>query len=214
MKQITKIVHFLFFAILALANVAISQNKVDSAVYRLLGSCNSNYILYSPSFKNPTTYIFNANIDEIKNIISSNFSKYNFNGMILRTLDNNNTFSEAIFNNPNNKNDAYLYSHDLINSSIYYKDSKPLLYSVSFHIHLDSIDKNHTSVQVNSMHPEVIVGTKFGFSDNMKLRTADFRKVEPSTVEEYQILLIIGNSLKDRNMPTLIMPEKQTIKRK
>jgi hypothetical protein len=166
------------------------------------------------SYKNPTQYTFHDNIIEVKNAMESNFNNLEFHSMLLRTKGKSDSFSEEYFNTPANKNDAYLYSFDLINSSIYFKDSKPLLYSVSFHIHLDSIDYNHTSVTINTINPKVIVGTKFGLSDNLKIRTADFREVEPSTVEEYEILLKIGSAIRETEMPKLIIPEKQTLSKK
>jgi hypothetical protein len=166
------------------------------------------------SNKNPTIYTFNSNTIEVRKVIKLNFSILEFKGMSLAFFEDNNPFSKDIFKNPVNKNDAYLYSFDLFNSSIYYKDSKPLLYSASFHIHLDSIDNNHTTVTINTIHPKVLVGKKFGLRDNLRIRTADFRDVEPSTVEEYEILLKIGTAIDEKDMPKLIMPEKQTISKK
>lgn len=148
-------------------------------------SCNSEYMPLTVINKNPTQYTFNANIIEVKKAIVSNFNNLEFHGMLLRTKENSDSFSEEYFNITSNKNDAYLSTDDLINSSIYFKDSNPLLYSVSFHIHLDSIDNNHTTAIINTIHPKVLVGKKFGLRDNLRIRTADFREVELSTVEEY-----------------------------
>lgn len=175
-------------------------------------SCSSTYVHLPMTRQNPTSYKFNANIRDIKKVINLNFNRLEYKVMSLAFFEDDNPFSENIFTNPVNKYDAYLYSHNLINSSVYYKDSKPLLYSVSFHIHLDSVSNNQTIVTINTINPEVIVGTKFGFSDNLRIRTADFRKVEPSTVEEYEILLKIGTALTEKDMPPLIKPEKQVIK--
>jgi hypothetical protein len=180
--------------------------KIVTLFIFLLGSCNSPIIQLTLPQKNPTFYLFNSNISNVKKAINSSFNNFEFYRMILSFKEDSNPFSEEIFIDPINNKDAYLYSFDLLNSSIYFKDSKPLLYDVSFHIHLDSIDNCHTNVTVITIHPKVVVGTKFGLADNLKIRIADFRKVEPSTVEEYQILLRIGNALDEKQMPPLIMP--------
>jgi hypothetical protein len=180
--------------------------KIVTLFIFLLGSCSSPIVQLTLPQKNPTFYLFNANISDVKKVINSSFNNLEFYSMFLTFKENSDAFSEEIFIDPNNKDDAYLYKHNLINSSIYFKDTKPLLYSVSFQLHLDSIDNNHTSVTINTIDPSVVVGLKFGLADNWGVRIADFRIVEPSTVEEYQILLRIGNALEEKQMPPLIMP--------
>jgi len=185
-----------------------NMKKLYLILFILLVSCNTKFIALKMPAKNPTSFIFNANMSDIKKTIKLNFSKLEFNDMILRFKENSNSFSEDIFKIETNKNDAYLYSNSPINSSLYFKDTIPLLYSTSFHIHIDSIDDNHTLVKIITIEPQIIVGLiwyEFGSIH----RNADVRIVKPSTVEEYEILLRIGNTLGEKEMSAIIIPDKQ-----
>jgi len=185
------------------------MKKLYVILFILFVSCNTKFIALKMPVKNPTAFTFNANMSEVKKAIKLNFSKLEFNDMILRFKENSNSFSEDIFKIEANKNDAYLYTNQHINSSLYFKDTIPLYYLTSFHLHIDSIDDNHTLVTINAIEPQIITGFEFLGLQGAFYRKPDIRLVEPSTVEEYEILLRIGNALGEKGMPAIIMPDKQ-----
>ncbi|MFZ4412201.1 MAG: hypothetical protein ACOYOV_03880 [Bacteroidales bacterium] len=172
---------------------------------------NNIYEIKMPN-KNSTSYIFNSNLQDVKNAIKLEFYEYKkrYKGMKLVFKEDNDIFAKHIFTNKATKDDAYLFSHESLKSLIFFNDSIPMLYFVSFLIHLNSLDSNHTFVKIITLDPNIIIGLRCcGFADNWRFRVADQRKVEPSTIEEYEILIIIGNALSEKGMPSIIMPDKQ-----
>jgi hypothetical protein len=116
-------------------------------------------------------------------------------------------FSEKIFQNPVNHNDVYLHSHGepLGPSQVYFGGGKPLRYRAAFQLHLAALD-NNTQVSVITHEPSVINGSKccgpHGYVSNNV-------PVEPTTIEEYKILLFVGRILGAREMPPLRLPEEK-----
>jgi hypothetical protein len=153
--------------------------------------------------KNPTSYVFNANIQQIKNII---FSNYDNGSIILHpdTTDFNLFYYD--YDTLYNKNDILLSTFlGAIKSKIYFKFGKPLFYDVYILLHLDSISENRTKVTAITYKSEICVG---GFQlGNTGHGYSRMKKVPPSTIEEYEILLAIGRQLGDTNMPKCNYPE-------
>ncbi len=152
--------------------------------------------------KNPTSYVFNANIPQIRKIINS---IYEDNFLLLPdSTDIPLLYDE--FDSIVNKNDILLSTFlGAIKSKIYFKNGKPLYYDVYILLHLDSIPENKTKVTAITYISEICEGgyqlgnTGHGYSR--------IKKVPPSTIEEYEILLAIGRQLGDMNMPKCIYPE-------
>jgi hypothetical protein len=168
--------------------------------------------------KNPTVYIFNKSLNKVKSAIEKSFSfygaecagKYYQGGEKL--LQKNNTYLHPeIFEDTLNYND-YIFQARQLNrkSQIYFsiEDTIPLIYSAEFHLHLVTIDSNRTLVQVITYDPYIITGEpviklvgEFG-------RNEYFVSVEPSSIEEYEILLRIGKTLGVKEkMPPLLLPK-------
>jgi hypothetical protein len=78
-----------------------------------------------------------------------------------------------------------------------------------FYLHLESIDNTNTKVTITTFEPEVIVGRELLPSPPHFVRRDKTLTVEPSTIEEYEILLKIGNLVGEKNMPSLILPNEK-----
>jgi hypothetical protein len=169
--------------------------------------CNS--YKYLTIEKNHTVYSFNANIPQVKKAIRLKFEKRGFRDMGYCVFEDNNPFAENTFQDKENLNDAYLYSHDTIGKSYIYHNRKGgLWYWASFHIHIQTINDSLTKVEIRTIKPKVKTGLQLKPGDNFSLFGYKYKEVPPSTVEEYQILLMIGEALGEKNMPALKLPNK------
>ena len=170
--------------------------------------------------KNPTSYVFSRPMSEVRQAIIdaleitkrskttedfySSFSENSFY-FSLETKEDA-SFSKAIFQNPENSNDLYLHSwgEPIVASPVYFGDGKPLKYRATFQLHLTAPDEKSTKVEVITHDPTVINGSKccglHGYVSNDV-------SVEPTTIEEYKILLFIGRVLGATGMPPLKLPQ-------
>lgn len=167
----------------------------------VIGGCYSKKKLDTP---NLTSYIFNANIEQVKSAIINGFNDYQM-GLSLYLKGDLDFYNNSIYNVPQNKNDAMLITLPNIDSKIYFRLGKSLPYSVEFHLHLDSISKSRTKVEVFTLNPEICM---WGFVLNWGHGYSHMKKVPPSTIEEYEILLTIGKYLGETNMPPCNYPKK------
>jgi hypothetical protein len=114
--------------------------------------------------------------------------------------------SENVFNKPDNENDAYLYggTSPVGESQIYFEGSQPLIYYADFQIHLTEIRPKETRVEIFTFGSRAITGLDESWSPH----GPSFVSVEvsPTTIEQYQILLQIGQQLGTTNMPPLVTP--------
>lgn len=170
--------------------------------------------------KNPTSYEFARPMSELKkevinafdsekinpltNEFHSSFSNTSFFFVVESKEDP--SFSKHIFQKPENSNDLYLHSFGTpINSSyVYFGGGKPLRYRAEFQLHLTALGPDRTRVSVITHKPTVINGSKccglHGYVSNDV-------PVEPTTIEEYKILLFLGRLLGTQDMPSLRLPE-------
>lgn len=153
---------------------------------------------------NPTSYIFKANVEQVKNAIKNSIGDYQIKCMALYFKDE---IELDIFLKTENKDDAFLRSFLCSpESKIYFRFGKPLSYSVDFHIHLDSISENKTKVNIFTLNPKICTwGFPFGSTGH---GYSHMKKVPPSTIEEYEILLTIGKYLGEKDMPPCNYPKK------
>jgi hypothetical protein len=105
-----------------------------------------------------------------------------------------------------NENDAYFNGTDspVGESKTYLIASQPLIYFADFHIHLNAITASRTRVEIITYDSKVNTGAYAG-------RTAHGRSflyvpVDPTTIEEYEILLRIGLQLGAKDMPPIEVP--------
>jgi hypothetical protein len=162
--------------------------------------------------KNPTSFVFNKSKLKVREAIIEKFGHLQFKDMILyfnggkfRHID-----TVGIFKQPGNEDDFYLAAsnHFSIGRSCIYKmDNSALEYSASFHVHIVSIENNQTEVKIVTIKPRVVIGKDILPSGPHFVRQLKYYNVEPSTVEEYEILLTIGRALGQKGMPQLKKPE-------
>lgn len=151
--------------------------------------CYSKEKLQSP---NPTSYVFDAGIEDVRKAILTRVED---------SLDGYTVYAKEDYDNDilskNIKNDALLRNHYDVKSKMFFRFGKPLPYFPEFIIHLDSISEKKTNVVVYTSDTTIVVGgigvPHFGYTWE--------KKVSPSTIEEYEILLLIGQQLGQEGMP-------------
>jgi hypothetical protein len=158
--------------------------------------------------RNGTEYIFNTTIDDLYKILTK---EQGFMQMLVITKDHLKIAPPEIsnrFKKNDNKQDLFLWSlNDYCKSRIYYNEKGiPFDYWVSFYLHLEKIDEIHTKVIITTIEPKIVIGHEFMPTPPHFVRKSKFMKVEPSTIEEYEILLEIGKLLGEKNMPCLSLP--------
>ena len=151
--------------------------------------CYSKEKLQSP---NPTSYVFDAGIEDVRKAIITRVED---------SLDGYTVYAKEDYDNDilskNIKNDALLVNICDVKSKMFFRFGKPLPYFPEFIIHLDSISENMTKAEVFTSDTTIVVGgigvPHFGYTWE--------KKVSPSTIEEYEILLLIGQQLGQEGMP-------------
>ena len=150
--------------------------------------CYSKEKLQSP---NPTSYVFDAGIEDVRKAITRVEDSLDGNTVYAKEDYENDIFSKNI------KNDALLVNICDVKSKMFFRFGKPLPYFPEFIIHLDSISEKKTNVVVYTSDTTIVVGgigvPHFGYTWE--------KKVSPSTIEEYEILLLIGQQLGQEGMP-------------
>jgi len=156
---------------------------------------------------NPTSYVFNDNVEQVKEAIKNELGDYQIECLALYMNEDLDSYTD-IYSNPKNKNDAVLRTFLCnVESKIYYWwIGTPLYYRVDFHIHIDSLSENRTKVEIKTLNPEICIGgIPLGNSGH---GSSWMKSVPPSTIEEYEILLIIGKHLGENGMPPCNYPQK------
>ncbi len=150
--------------------------------------CYSKEKLQSP---NPTSYVFDAGIEDVRKAITRVEDSLDGNTIYAKEDYENDIFSKNI------KNDALLVNICDVKSKMFFRFGKPLPYFPEFIIHLDSISEKKTNVVVYTSDTTIVIGgigvPHFGYTWE--------KKVSPSTIEEYEILLLIGQQLGQEGMP-------------
>jgi hypothetical protein len=173
-------------------------------------SCRQQLRHYQLLVKNPTEYIYSINIDSAHNLIFNEFNNYRYRGLSIDTANVSGYFIsdsiKSILNGPNNSHDLFLSTVTPIGKSKLYltKKGDSLDFISSFYMHLDSLDTNKTKVMVYAVHPLLLTGQDILPSPPHFVRAGHMKSIESSTIEEYEILLIIGKSL------NIHMPIKNT----
>lgn len=177
----------------------------------LLASC-AKPVEKIDTVNNPTSYVFERPKKVIDSVILSAFSNARFHNRVLSYpgADHSPIDTLKIFQNKGNQGDYYL-SASLLDFSYgkshnYFRDGEPLDYVVSFHLHLEVISESKTRVTVIAIKPRVIEGEETWPSGPHFVRRLKYLNAEPSTVEEYEILLEIGKRIGERSMPTIRYP--------
>jgi len=174
---------------------------------------------------NPTSYVFAKSIESIiiqtrhglgsKPQLSQEFfgnlgfvttpwrGKVETVGLSVETSDEV-FLGKNVFSDPANENDMYLTLRKLsIASRTYFALGESLPYVADFHVHLEPVGSDSTRVTVSAIEPGVFKG-----SDGLSRGGYSPKRipVEPTTIEEYTILLFIGHMLGEESMPKLRLP--------
>lgn len=126
--------------------------------------------------------------------------------ILFRAETNTDTiFSRRYFLNPNTSNDVFLeVFHTAWISKYYQSHGHPLKYTTNFAVQLSEVDANKTKVKVVALNPEVINGTGFGVHGPANIYTS----AQPTTIEEYSILLFIADKVGDTSLSPLKLPDR------
>jgi hypothetical protein len=127
-------------------------------------------------------------------------------GAILLWKADGDALTRGIFTKPGNENDAYLYGGgaSVGESKTYFKDDQPLIYYADFHIHLTAIGPRKTRVDIFTYDSSVVTGVDESWSPHGPALIC--ASVDPTTIEQYQILLKVGENLGAKDMPSLVTP--------
>ncbi|NTW33502.1 MAG: hypothetical protein HGB12_12925, partial [Bacteroidetes bacterium] len=93
-------------------------------------------------------------------------------------------------------------------SKVYFnKKNEPHIYHGTYQIHLEKLSDKQTRVSIIVSDSGIIYGTKLPVLPNM-IRVNKLKAMPPTTVEEYEILQIIGRGLGVKDMPSIKIPNK------
>jgi len=205
---------------------------ITISVAAFFTSCQNGEKKIKMSVINPTVYNFNFPFDSVRKVIISSLNYYKFkssaekekksnefsSGTLFLETKNNAAFAEDFFKKAENKNDVYLHSYDVFPSAVYYsKDcATPLEFNAEYQIKLEKIRDTITKVSIITLNYKVITGYQRIPEPGM----CGFWKppiecdLPVTTVEEYELLLKIGQSLGVKNMPKIKIPAKICLTRK
>jgi len=155
-----------------------------------------------PTGKNPTFYAFHKSEQDVSNAIveALGYGKSSKRGR----YDDYFLFQSSttgIF--------ELLKGHGNLSKVYFRKDGTSYCYApASFKILLNPENENETKVSINVDIPKVYTRlTMFPMPPHF-VRAMKTKDVPATTVEEYEILLLIGKELKEENMPELKIPQK------
>jgi hypothetical protein len=173
-------------------------------------SCQNKMIKLDMIHKNPVEYVFNSPKDSLYKAMTK---EHGFLGLSVMTIKDKKIMPSEIaelFLKPNNAYDIFLWSIGVYGKSkIYMKKNGSFFdYWVSFYLHLEKTDDNHTKISIKTIEPKIITGKELLPSPPHMVRKDKTMQVESSTIEEYEILLEIGRVMGEKNMPALSLPEK------
>jgi hypothetical protein len=198
----------------------ILQNKTMMTKYfigfyisSLLIACTSKLVTHQLPLKNPTSYVYHFSKQILSETIKSEFSLRCFKGMKLYDFYSNEgaQVSDSRFGKDTLAQGDFILEnfHMSIDTSMVYtnQNNTGYPYLAKFYLQLVSIDSNSTLIKVLTIDPEIIYGTSLSYVHSFS-GANKYKKVLPTTTEEYQILLKIGLALGIENeMPKLQIPK-------
>lgn len=190
-----------------------------TALFGWLIGREAEYEILKLKHKNPTVYIFPAGVDSIKRIlkglkkeISTEINQETLvsSELIFIGSDSLSQYNQRIcdlisLKTYDNRNDA-VYYHYYGRNPLFTSKESIISYGASFQIHLDSLDTDTTQVRIITHNPKITVEviTLFDHAPGFY----NYHSVEPTTIEEYKILRLLGKKLNiSGKMPALILPD-------
>ena len=173
---------------------------------------------------NPTEHIFNVPIDTLRQIIIESFNElktldskfydssiffYEFqehrHQAIFRAETFPGLFGQQYFEQEGTRDDIYLYSHEYWISPIYSAGGKQLNCRTAFIVTLKKVNEDNTLLKIKPEDLKVIKGvaglTAHGFYSKEI-------PVNPTTIEEYSLILFIAEQLGDTTLKQLNLKTK------
>jgi len=145
--------------------------------------------------RNPTSYVFKVSDQEAHQGVVRALGHYDWRRMGLDDWSaEDRTFHLRNFHDPIGK------------SPVYFAKGEPLDFLAEFRIDIVRRGPLESEVSVSVLRPEVINGKQFGFGSCGPGFANRYVPVEPTSIEEYEILLKIGAALQEKGMPELILP--------
>ena len=167
---------------------------------------SSRYIVITKHLEKryPISYVYHVQIEKVRKKIFDIFSDYKFHNLELE-IGFDSIESEMIKITENeNRNHFFVnwFGWDSSGeySEIYYNCWGRLKLIPSYHIVLDSLSADKTKITIESF-PKVEAGTDFSLNHMLPYVTSRKVNVKPSTIEEYQIIRMIGEKCGEKNMP-------------
>ena len=161
---------------------------------------------------NPVAYEFRASTGEVQQAVRALYKKQfrDRSPYLFTVLSNSDEFltgeMRALFGEAGNADDLYLtWFHSPMGlSEVYRVSGEPVPYLADFHLHLTPVGER-TRVEVRTSDSAVIAG-KTLLPQRHMTRANIYVPVEATTIEEYSLLLEIGEQLGQDGMPKLILP--------
>lgn len=192
------------------------RNSIKTCLLLVAG-----FAMYHPSTSqsmksapdNPTSYIFEFKIQTVSETIKKEFLRPpGYRYMQLEYFGKDvilSSTAKKVFQDSNNRKDYYLhYSNSIGKSKICFnRKGYALDYYAEFHLHLTAIDSTQTRVEILTIDPKVVTGRNILPSLPHLVRMDKTKSINPSSIEEYEILLKIGKSLGvEEKMPKIKLP--------
>lgn len=169
-------------------------------------SCRSQKIyLKNPLPNNPTSYTFKISTNDVLNVLQKCHYDSYYSGQKLKIVElyhnYNNRFKslwpdevKTILSNNENKYDFWIKI--LVDSSdIYFIKQKPLEYTLECIGHINKVDSNSIKLEIKVLNAKVLIRNELLPRPPHFVHNPIYKKVEPTTIEEYKILQCIGKSL-------------------
>jgi hypothetical protein len=163
----------------------------DQLRQTILDSFNEHKEMSSPFYQSSIFY-FNADMGNGQHKMAVSFNAETAGNAI---------FGKKHFEKPNTGNDIYIHSFGQFwYSPIYYAGGKALEFRTPFILTLEKIDEEQTLLKVIPETPKVIKGIDGLTAHGFYSKEID---VEPTTVEEYSLILFIAEQLGDTTLKPL-----------
>lgn len=176
----------------------------------LFNACSNNeWMKKDLPKKNLTEYNFNTNIKLLYNVILTDLSPLFVQSAIDYKYEPGD-YKELykIYLKRKCKYDIFIgLGQNFGYSKMYFSnEGDSLKYNVEFYLALDSLDSNKTKVTIYTINPRIVIGRGLLPEPPHFVRRNIYMSIEPTTIEEYEILLEIGKLTEEQNMPPLILP--------